>query len=810
MKRVFNCLAICLVIALEACGGGGGGGNDSGSGGGESPPAYSNVQPPAAPAAELVDPTKATGVLSISPDTLDPAGRHAGVLVELRSLGSSGILGSVLASTATAADGSFTIALPAGTSAADGNLMLVAHAAGADLRAYVHPGAIRIDVGSEAWVRLVETAAGKLVAFPTSASPLLKSIARSVSLYSDSTGADANGQSLAQSAERIATALRSDRAMARVLLALGGTGALPAGGAGDIGAFFAISETYAGQFVDSTGAAVVATLRSPFAGTPMASDGSWSFRQQISSMANGQLTPIVGAGADARVTADRWYTRLTGSGVALVYLSDAVGEYPQQSFPLQGGARQLDARRIAHTNLNFTGGNDEQPIGFATTETVAGVELVTVAAGQFRAVRVVNETQIVIPNAGGTISTLAVRSTMWVAPGTGVVKEVDEALLDGAAAAGSVPSTFELSAAYANGMVWPSRMTMTTDYLTGIVASHPCFARVPGTRRFVTVEAAPPVVNATSRLALNLWDMDTGQQVGATRVFAGNSTRCPVSAGTSGSVLVVESFSERNGLSIWPSDQATARSYSDIVHEVSGADLSDLASYRIEPVADAAQPTLYQPTWVASLFSAPDGSGRFIVGSVKSTAVQTSGSIPQSVQLLGPGLASAVTDVGSVLVVGVDWSAGRIFTSQNAAPFALKAVPFTGSGIDAGAAQTISTNNFVSSIWYVSATYIHLPDGSTVRLDNGTPGPHLPFTSDRCGAGQGMLVCLDSQNDRLVRYDPDALVVTGSAALGSFLRSLSGVGPDLGPSVISFYGGIPVLDASTFIIAGKDIHIGHW
>jgi len=392
MKRVFNCLAICLVIALEACGGGGGGGNDSGSGGGESPPAYSNVQPPAAPAAELVDPTKATGVLSISPDTLDPAGRHAGVLVELRSLGSSGILGSVLASTATAADGSFTIALPAGTSAADGNLMLVAHAAGADLRAYVHPGAIRIDVGSEAWVRLVETAAGKLVAFPTSASPLLKSIARSVSLYSDSTGADANGQSLAQSAERIATALRSDRAMARVLLALGGTGALPAGGAGDIGAFFAISETYAGQFVDSTGAAVVATLRSPFAGTPMASDGSWSFRQQISSMANGQLTPIVGAGADARVTADRWYTRLTGSGVALVYLSDAVGEYPQQSFPLQGGARQLDARRIAHTNLNFTGGNDEQPIGFATTETVAPhhhaaaeVAVVPIHAGQCRA-----------------------------------------------------------------------------------------------------------------------------------------------------------------------------------------------------------------------------------------------------------------------------------------------------------------------------------------------------------------------------------------------------------------------------------------
>ena len=808
MKRFFSRMTVFLPIALAACGGGGGGG---GSGGGEpAPPSYSNVQPPSAPAGESVDPTKAVGLVSVRPDSFDPAGRVAGVTVDLRSVAPAGTLGPVLATASTGADGTFTIPLPVGLSASDGNLMLIAHATGADLRAYVHPGAVRVDVGSEAWVRMVASAAGKVHVFAQSANTSLKGIARSVSLYSDSIGGDSTGQTLDQSAERISTALRADRAMARVLLAIGSTGALPAG-AGDIGAFFAVSETYAGQFVDGAGARVVATLRTQVAGAPMSPDGSWSFRRQVSSTSGGQLTPIEGAGSDSRVTAERWFTRLTGSGVALVYLSEAIGEYPQQSFPLQGGARQLDARRITHTSLNFTGGTDEQPIAFATTEAVGDVELLTIAAGQYRAVRVVTETQIVLPGASNTVSRVAVRTTSWLVPGAGVVKQIDEPLVDGVAPAGSAPDTHELSVAYANAAVWPSGMTMATNFLDSIVSSRPCFALVPGTRRFVTAEAAAPIVNGTSRLALNLWDMDTGQQVGATRVFAGDSTRCPVSAGTSGSVLIVESFSERNALFIWPADQATARSYSDVVHQVSATDLSDLGSYRIDPVADTIQPTLYRPTWVASLFSAPDGSGRFVVGSVKSTQSQSYGDIPQSVRLLGPGLASPVADVGSVLVVGVDWDRARIFTSQNAAPFALASVPFSTSGANPAAAQTVSTNNFVASIWYISQNHIHLTNGSTIRLQDGAAGPQLPFTLDQCGSGFGVLVCHDSQNDRLVRYDPDTLAVIGSAALGSFLRSLAAVGPDLGsPGAGTHFGGFPVLDASTFVLTNKDIHIGRW
>jgi hypothetical protein len=650
-----------------------------------------------------------------------------------------------------------------------------------------------------------------LVIFPNGATSTLKSLSRSIGLFSDSTGADYASETLDTAPDKIFKALNGDHAMAYILSTLGSTGALPATGTGDIGAFFGVSETYGAEFVDGSGVTVLVTLRSQYS-SPMTTDGSWSFRQRQFSMVNGQWTVIAGAGFDARLTPDRWYSSLPQSGVALTLLSYVVGEFPQQSFPVQPGARQLDARRIEHTGLNFTGGTTEQPLSFSSTETVGGVEVLTIAAGQFRAVRVIDDIEIGTPNSDGAVRRITLRSTMWVAPGAGVVKEIDEVLQDGVPIAGVSPETHVMSLGYVNSLVWPNRVSMKRNFLQGVSDSHRCATPVPGTRRFVTVEPGEPIVNGVSRLALGLWDMDTGTQIGPIRTFTGNSTTsCPVPAGQSGSVLVVETFSERNLMNIWPADQATARSYSDVVHQVSASDLSDLASYRIAAVPDPVQPTLYQPAWVNFLSSAPDGSGKFLVGSAMSTYNQTSGTIPQYAQVLGPTTASPVSNLGLVLIAGADWSSGQIFTNQSSDPFTLRTTTFSLGGADTASSRVIKTNYRDNPIWYTSANYIHLADGSTIHIADGADGPRLPFIANACGTGYGVLVCLDWKNDRLVRYDVDALTPVSTIPLASYLRSLAQVGPDYSDQafILSLFG-IDVWDDSTFRIGDYDVHVGRW
>ena len=797
-----------LFLAVAGCGGGGGG---SSSAPAPSPPPatpYANVQPPAAPTPETVDVSQASGVVSVSADSFDPAGRQAGITVELRPILADGSLGAARASATTAVGGSFAMAMPSGTSTADGEWMLVAQAGGSTLRGYVFPGATRVDVGSEAWVRLVAAAAGKVLTFPGAATPVLRSIGRSVALFSDSTGAEQTDQTLDAAAGRVAAALSVDHAMKYVVAALRTSGALPSGGTGDIGDFFAFSETFAAELVDDTGTTAVATKRGDF-GALLTPEGNWSFRTQLSTKRNGQLTPIEGAGSGSRLSPSRVYTRLTGSGVALTYLSNAVGEYPMQALPLQPGARQLDARRIERTSLNFTGGTDEQPISFATRESVAGVEQLTIGAGRFRAVRVVNEVQIGYPGPNGTMRTVGMRSTTWQVPGAGLVKESDEALVDGALAPGDVPFNLELSAAYANAIVWPGRVSMKSNFMNFFASTRQCATAVPGMRRIVTVEAGPIRVSSLASLALSLWDMDTGLQIGASRTFTGNSNGCPVAVGTSGSVLVVETFSERNLLEIWPSDAATAYAQSDVVHQISGNDLSDLASYRIAAVPDPAQPSRFHPASVITTAPAPGTSGEFVVGSVMSTYTQRSGDIAQFAQVLGPGLGSLIADLGRVLFAGVDWNSGQIFTSENYPPFTLRSVRFSRAGAVPASARTLKTGSFVVSIRYTSANHLHVSDGSSIRLTDGGDGPRLPYDPNGCGFGAGTLVCLDPGNDRLVRLDPDTLALLSAVPLASYLRSLSLVGPDY--SVQAFYpGGLQVRDSSTFAIGGQDIRVGSW
>lgn len=798
---------LCVsVLMLVGCGGGGG----SSSGGTDNSPAstpYSTVQPAGAPAATQTDPSRAIGTVSIAGDTLDASGRKAGLTVELHAIQTDGSLGPVAGVASTGADGSFSIAMPAGSSASDGNWMLLARAGSVSLRAYLHAGTVRVDVSSEAWVREVVMAAGRVLAFPGAALTTATQIAEALGLYADATGDQRTALAPSAAADQIVQTLASDHALLYVISTLRSSGSLPAAGTGDIGAFYAMSDTYAAFLVDGTGRQLRATLSDSF-NVKMSADGSWQYNVDVSSQANNQWTPVAGTAVTGRQSASRGYQTLRGSGAGVAAISTVIGEFPSQSSPVQPGARQLDARRITATQLNFTGGSDVQPLAFSVNEQVNGVESVTLGAGSFRAVRIVTDEQIVVPKSATAVTTTVLRTTMWVAPGVGILKEVDQVFVDGVEDKSSA-SSLELTSAYANGTVWPAQLTISRDHSSNAASTHYCLPVVlPALRRFVTVEAGP-IVQASPTLALALWDLDTGMQVGTTRVFAGFSTYCPVAAGDSKSVLVPEAFLARNQNYVWPATAAAAAAQSDVVHQVSGKDLTDVAAYTLPAVPDATQASQYWPAELDALFPAPDGSGRFIAGFFQTNYAQSIGHSQHYVQALGPGLVSPAASVGNETLLGTDWTNGRLFSMQSVDPSALHMWAFaSASGVQPGSVRTIRIGSFVPQLWYASANLLHLNDGSTIRISDGSAGPKLPYASSAC-AYSSTLVCVDPTADQLVKLDPDTLAVQSRAGLGSYLRSLSLTAPDFRVSDANARG-MQFLDDSTVMLMGYVVHVGRW
>ncbi|MBV8603082.1 MAG: hypothetical protein JO224_00200 [Pelomonas sp.] len=800
-------LGACICgLALAACGGGGGGGSGA-SDGGTATPAYSNVQPAAAPVAPSVDTGHASGTVSTTADTFDPSGHVAGLSVELHAIQTDGSLGPVVGTASTAADGSFSIAMPAGSSTADGSWMLQVQSGGTSLRAYLYPGAVRVDVGSEAWVREVVAAAGRVLSFPGAALTTATQVAGAFGLYADATGDQRAGLALSAAADQIVQSLASDHALSYVAGTLQSSGTLPAAGTGDIGAFYAMSDSYAALFVDGTGLPLRATLSDQF-GVKMAADGTWQYSASIASQANGQWSPVAGLGGTARLTASLGYQTLRGAGTSVAEVSSVVGEFASQSFPVRPGARQLDARRITATQLNFTGGTDEQPLAFSVNEQVVGVENLVLPAGTFRTVRVVSDEQIVVPKSATTVTTEILRTTLWLAPGAGILKELDQVIDDGVEDTADA-SSLELTSAYADGVVWPAQVTIKPDLENIAATSHFCPPVIlPALHRFVTVENGP-IVQSSSTLALAVWDMNTGMQIGITRNFSGFSAYCPVATGDSASLLVPETFLQRNQAS-WPATAAAAAAQSDVVHQVSGTDLSDIASYVLPAVPDATQPAQYWPAELDALFAAPDGSGRFIAGFFQTNYGQMLGHSSHYVQVLGPGVASPMASVGNELLAGADWANARLFSAQNSGAFAVHMWAFTpAGGVDATSVRTISTGAFVATLWYASTNLLHLNNGNTIRIGDGSAGPTLPYTSSACGYGNGTLVCVDAATDRLLSLDPDALTVQTAAPLGSYLRSLSLTAPDFRTPQPNAPG-IQFLDASTFLVEGYDVHVGRW
>lgn len=793
---------IALTWLMSACGGGGGGGSSETPAPGTP---YANVQPAAAPAPETVNLAEASGLVATAADPLDASGRQAGVAVELNEVLAGGGLGPVLAQGLTGSGGSFRLVLPAGASAADGKWLLTARPAGGVLRAYVHAGAMRVDVGSEAWVQQVVAATGRLVAFTGTAAAPLKSVARSLALLSDATGDANTGLTRDAAVAKLTQRLQRDEAMQFVRSTLASTGTLPLNGVGDIGSFSALSATYAGSYTDAAGVATIVTLR-PLFGAVKAADGSWSFVLTHYNSVNGQPgTVITGAGGSFRSTARQLFGVLPLSGDASL-LSSVFGEFAQQSFPLQVGDRQLDARRVTATGLNFTGGREEQPASLSSIERVVGVESLVLASGNFRTVKVINEWEIALPTASGGVTRLTARSTTWLAPGAGVVRALDQFLVDGVLDTSTPDPVNTLQQAWADNQVWPNQITLLPNRMNGIAGSHLCTTAVPGTRRFVTVEAGP-LVNSSPTLALALWDMDSGTQIGATRNFAGFSGGCPVAAGQTGSLLVTETFFVAQNATAWPASEAVAAAASDRIHQVSATDLQDLRVHALPAVPDTLQPTLYRPGVARFVGGAPDNSGSVVVGITQSDIFGGSGHT-LFVQVLQPGGASPLRSLGRVQLMAADWAAGRLFTKEGVQPFTMRMTPFSAAGADPTGTVDITTGIQDGQVWFASASQVYLNDGSAIRLSDGGPGQALGFVRDRCGIGSGELVCLDPVNDLLVRFDPASGQRRGAVPLGSALRALS-LGVDF-RQVLSLLGGIHVIDATTFTVTGYDLHIGRW
>jgi hypothetical protein len=793
-------LAGTVLLAVAACGGGGSSSVDAGS---LPTPDYSAVQPAVGPAHEALDNTRAIGAVAMAGDPFRGAGLRDGVQVQLNEVLAGGALGPVAGNARTDPDGRFSIAMPSGSSTAQGRWLITATHGANTLRAYVHSGEMRVDVGSESLVRHVIASRGGLHVFADVDVPTLKSLAHSVSLYAEAVGADHTGFSIDAAVGSLMAALGRDRAMAYLLSTLARTGALPAGGAGDIGSFSAIAMDHMSQHEDRAGAPVFVRMNTYYFGPGMSEDGSWQFQTEHY-RSTSDYTPIPGKGGIFRVGLNLMRTILPLDSPEQIALSNAVGEIAMRSFPLQGGRRQLTARRIERTGLNFTGGADDQPVAVSHIEHTHGVEEVSTRAGTLRAVRSVGEFELALPKAGGGVTRLTQRTTIWQAPGAGVLRSLDQVLIDGAPVPNTPDETLLFVSGRANGELWPNRVKFSRNQW-GANEGLQCITPLPGTTRLVVVY--PDSVDGRPQLQLS----DQGQ-VGyySDRHFS-RVGACPMPVGRSNSFLVPEAFPERQAATQWPASLAEAQAASDVIHHLGGGNLQQLNRYELPPIADASRPSLYWPAVVRFVKEAPGDSGSFVVGMSQSDQL----ALPQRstrAQLLGPGTASPLVDLGSVDVLLADWAGGRLFTRESAAPFTLRVTPFSASSVEFGSTRVVTAGFANRQPWFASGDLLYMSDGTSIKVSDAGAGPSLGFTQSECGFGFGELLCLDWRNDRLLRHDPLTAQTRSVVPLSSKLRRMFGDSynePDLTQQP-RYLRGIFMYDATTFGVGEFDVSVGRW
>ena len=738
---------------------------------------------------------------------MDAGGRRAGTTVELREVLADGSVGVVRGTGVTAADGSFQIAMPAGASTSDGKWLVTANTSPMPLRAYVHSGAMRVDVGSEALARAFEQKLGKRVRWPAGSMGAWKAMSRSMGLLADCKAVEWPGASVTQAVDKLVVTLSQDKAMGRALTAMATTAALPANGLGDIGAFLQLSDQYVGKFMSPDRPAFVARYRSF---TTPAADGAWDFDQQTYLKTNGVWTVQATGLYERRVTAGMFSAKLPPSqDVVLNSVWGAIGHVAQTSLPLQPGNRQIDARRVENTSVTFTGGTTEDPVSVSSVEMVSNIETVVVDGVGLRAVRTGQDLEIGFPNKDGSVLRLLLRTSTWFAPGVGMVKQTTRVYVDGVLDPSSAADDVQLQAAYSGGLVWPARTSISSSRLGLSSTQFPCATVIPGTRRIASTVAGPNL-NGSPTLGIALWDADSLKQIGSTKFFQGykgnyGDKSCPVLIGPANALLVVEHKAFRDTVT----DLQTASASGDVVHILSSEDLSELATYRPTPVANKSNPQLFNRPQIYFAAPAPDASGNFALVYGED---QLQGHL---VQILGPQYASAVGDLGYSTVGGVDWKNGLLYSTYSGD---LKyATQFSSVGVNLSSTRSTPKTFFSPSIWYTSPSLVYFMDGTSVNPVTFIDGPrlsvmgpgyaNLPSAKNGCSQGFGAVVCIDIANDRLVRYDPNTWTETASVPLASDLRALLPNQQRLPNPGFNFVLG---LSASNIIIENSEYRVGAW
>lgn len=416
------------MAVLVACGGGGGGGGDSGGG-----------TPPPVPAV-----SGKLSALAGDGRIVDAGGDQAVALV---AIDSQGQMGAEVASTRTAADGSFRIELPAGQSFGAGLALVAADGAGGRWRALALSAAVDLGPASEACTQefiAARTARGSAFAEPIERLARLQRNATLVMRLTDARSAEPQS-----AVTRLRARLRLDPAASAAFGLLGSSGLLPQT-LGDIGGLFGAARG-AWDVVDSSDG------RHTLSAVPVAGSATdWN----VADTPAGQ-TPLL---YPARI-------RIASDGITSVYqpiddpvifvLMGLVGEHQVAAFSFEPGTSlRLTSIDRRTTGYDFDGDRVEDRLLYRIDQTTRGIENISAFGTTRAALRVDFRTELtlVYSASGRSVSVLENRS-QWSIPFAGPVR-VDSTVV-GTDANGAT-TTFSAQRiterAVVNALSWPGEV----------------------------------------------------------------------------------------------------------------------------------------------------------------------------------------------------------------------------------------------------------------------------------------------------------------------------------------------------------------
>ena len=782
---------ICALSVLAGCGGGGGGD--------EGVTSSLSLAPP--PAAEAFASGRLHGSVNMAVDTLDRLPPPEGTAVEVRSVQANGTLGGVVATGSTAANGQFDIALPTGRSSGDGDLLVLANLGSHTLRAQAHPGAMRVDLGSDALHRILTQSLGKLPRFAADQSAGVRSLHRSAALLADAQSAPPPGLSADAAADRLAGILARDAALTGALGTHAASGRLPAV-LGDVGSFLGIRSDSLWIRVDGADLAEMEQVASMRVSAP----GELAFELQTSEIAsNGSVT--LQHGAARRLATDAlygWlptYGRMTSEEGAL---ATALGEMRIMSLPLQPGAERVAAKQVGATGLDFTGDGKEDPLAYGRTVQIVGVETVTVETVQYRAVKVLTTEELVFPGAAGAVRRLVGTTTQWLVPSLGPVRVTTEARLDGQPA--SPQQSLSLTRALVGGVAWPGQVGATQLPLS--VGSSTCHAFSPGLRRIVQIASGYDFASSSFRTRLRMFDIDTGVEPVPEVSFPGTVSNCRFEARVADSAdgdsfYLVLNMSVPSGTGAMTLDDAER--YSSVVRQIRYADLSARSEVRVPIVAHPNVAGSYVAKEVAFFTPHPSEVGSFFIGA---WSLDSSLLLRGWVHAYRSGAWGAPATLTDLYAVSIDWDANTIYYQNGTGN--LRAMDLIGSQFDSSTDRALFSLQCVHTRLVGGTLECGVPPRRYSATDGSFLGQLTYEVGQECRYLAPYLYCWRGFGwDRLQRRDPVTFAVLDEVVVGSDLRAWTGGGM-LGDLDHQGSSQFVVLSGSEFIYGYARISVGAW